>query len=297
MEAFNIDEDKPIIDEFYANLEKLNNLKDQFTTLVDQTYRTTLPNGDLDETRTPAFIANIFNRVDSAMVIVNSQQTKISYMLASSPNNIDIGEVRDAIQSQKNMIKLFEDAIKEIKEKAAKYDKNRPEYINDIGSERYHFGRGGPFVSGYDTIEDARNAQVKDLQDRDWKELQNKSGLDKIWGYAKYAANKGRDYVAKLIAKLNSWMKKIDGEMTLRGGPSGILEKLKLKIARVVEWLSRKLHNTIQKYRGNISDKTWYMKKELSIPKLNESYMILGSLSRCEIMLEDVDYIISRVFN
>lgn len=78
-----------------------------------------------------------------------------------------------------------------------------------------------------------------------------------LWAMAKRAVGKGRDFIAKLIGKLNSWVTRIvqkEAEAGKRDYNSlGFFQKIKRNILAVIEFLTRKLHNLIQSKRGNIS--------------------------------------------
>lgn len=89
------------------------------------------------------------------------------------------------------------------------------------------------------------------------KDFDNKRNmLEKILDKVKNASYSARDWIAKWIDKLNAWMRRIIREVGNKPPKErSIWENLKHKIARVIEVLSRKLHNLMQKYRGDISDK------------------------------------------
>ena len=98
------------------------------------------------------------------------------------------------------------------------------------------------------------------------KKTREKMGtLKKIWDKVKSGVNISRDWIAKQLDKLNAWMRKIihdedkmetenvkDGKGTLK--KRGWFSKIKEKIARVIEVLTRKLHDLIAANRMKISD-------------------------------------------
>ena len=76
-----------------------------------------------------------------------------------------------------------------------------------------------------------------------------------LWNSVKREVRFLRDWIAKQIQRLNSYARKIIETLTYKTeSERGFLLKLKEKIFRVIEVLTRKLHDFIQADRGNIED-------------------------------------------
>jgi len=95
-----------------------------------------------------------------------------------------------------------------------------------------------------------RNEQAKKAYEKDKEEG--------IWAMVRRAANKGRDFIARVIGKLNSWIRKLyQKQMEKNGVDFGFLDRMIQIMTKAVEWLTRKAHNIIQKNRGNITDNVY----------------------------------------
>ena len=114
-------------------------------------------------------------------------------------------------------------------------------------------------LADYDKQHKSRGTAAEEAHKKAAAEAKQKSGIAKLWAMAKNAVNRGRDAVAGLIDKLNTWLKKIQAKI-YQEGQSGFLTTIKKTVVNIIEWLTRKAHNVIQKYRGNITDNVYYQK-------------------------------------
>lgn len=95
-----------------------------------------------------------------------------------------------------------------------------------------------------------RNEQAKKAYEKD-----KEKG---IWAMVQRAANKGRDFIARVIGKLNSWIRRLyQKQMEKKGVDFGFFDRMIQIMTRAVEWLTRKAHNVIQKNRGKITDNVY----------------------------------------
>lgn len=155
-----------------------------------------------------------------------------------------------------------------------------------------------PNYDDYTTTQHSRDQMAKEGLEKEYKEIQSKSGLAKLWAYAKYAVNRGREFVAGLLGKLNTWMKKIQQKI-LEKGSSGILVSIQKNLAKVVDFLSRNLHNLITKYRDKIDSKVYYKKNgQLMSEEYSDFVSIMGYHSGYineEVMYYDIDMTIKSM--
>lgn len=114
-------------------------------------------------------------------------------------------------------------------------------------------------LADYDEQHKSRGTAAEEAHKKAAEEAKQKTGISRLWAMAKNAVNRGRDAVAGLIGKLNTWLKKIQAKI-YQEGQSGFLTTIKKVVVNIIEWLSRKAHNVIQKYRGNITDNVYYQK-------------------------------------
>ena len=139
---------------------------------------------------------------------------------------------------------------------------------------------------------------AKEGLEKEYKEIQSKSGLAKLWAYAKYAVNRGREFVAGLLGKLNTWMKRIQQKI-LEKGSSGILVSIQKNLAKVIDFLSRNLHNLITKYRDKIDSKVYYKKNgQLMSEEYSDFVSIMGyhmGYINEEVMYYDIDMTIKSM--
>ena len=95
------------------------------------------------------------------------------------------------------------------------------------------------------------------------------STLEKLFAMVKNAVYKGRNFVAALIDRFYVWLQKIQNKINKEKaqGNKGIWLTIKDNIVSAIRWLTTKLHNFIQKDRGEIYND--YNKLELSDKEKN----------------------------
>lgn len=103
----------------------------------------------------------------------------------------------------------------------------------------------------------AKDAEKKRANDRvkfgDAEGLSAK--VNSIWEKVKSGAYAGRNALAGLLDRLNAWMRNIQDDIAKNPEKKGILTSIKGKIASVIQAITQKLHDFVQKDRGNIGER------------------------------------------
>ena len=87
--------------------------------------------------------------------------------------------------------------------------------------------------------------------------------FERLWEFIKRCTFKGRDVIAKVLDKLRTWAENIaHKEYALPKNERGWISKIKATLAKMIEYLSRKLHNLFQKYRGDIGSPKYVQNKD-----------------------------------
>jgi len=102
-----------------------------------------------------------------------------------------------------------------------------------------------------------RDATAKDAQEGRAKARESMEGaISKIWDKVKSGANIARDWLAKALDRLNTWAREVQDKIaSVNEKDRGIWQKIKGKIATVIQAVTRKLHNVVQANRGEIAER------------------------------------------
>ena len=117
-----------------------------------------------------------------------------------------------------------------------------------------------------------RSASARDIQTMRNLILNKKKGFDYLTSSISNLAGKGRDFLASLLDKLQAKLAETDEELRKNDKDpqkAGMWNSLKSKIVAAIRAVSTKLHNLIQRDRGNIYNR--YNSDDGSV-KVNEKY-------------------------
>lgn len=138
-------------------------------------------------------------------------------------------------------------------------------FFNEADDEDPLKGKIGSFGKDYGNDADymwtTANARAERAHEYRVKQREGKTaggkkmeGLKKIWDKVKSGVNISRDWIAKQIGRLQKWMADLAQRKHAMGKDKrNIIDTIQMHIARVLEFLSRKLHDIIQVNRGKIS--------------------------------------------
>ena len=116
-------------------------------------------------------------------------------------------------------------------------------------SMQYNLGNDNPYSQKF-----ARDASELTLQSTRSAIARHAPGLAKLLMMVSNAVYKGRDFVAGLLDKLYTWAQAIQNNINKEKaqGKKGIWLTIKDYVISAIRFLTTKLHNFIQKNRGNI---------------------------------------------
>ena len=132
--------------------------------------------------------------------------------------------------------------------------------IHDMNKQRKEAGLA-PLKSDIDQHEDETGAADIKFKDKGSIEAE-KNAADGIMAKAKLYAGKGRDFIAKYIAKLHDWARKINKKIhSVDPKERTILQSIQKKITGAIAWLTARLSKISTKNSGYSRNNPEYWNK------------------------------------
>ena len=187
-------------------------------------------------------------------------------MEAISADLNDYGVDEGPEQSSYGLFKSFADKYK--------YEFDVPDFEKFYGSIKSRMDSEGNLKhTTRAQMEDMFNEMFRDKIGEELKALEDKKGEDKkgeegaakgfLANLQKYA-NKGRDVIAKIIAWANNLVRKLRDKVAAQKDPdkANIIQKLIDKLLSGIDWLTRKMHNTMRSNDNGRTDIGEYKYRE-----------------------------------